>query len=77
MTKINQESITVSTGINGGKSLQVILFDDFNCFDIGTDGNIRILYKDDGRTFPVLTIHEAPQEIYDAYETALKAKEYL
>ena len=77
MTKINEDVLIVTSGINGGSSTQAILPEDFQCFDIGIDGNVRVLYGEDQRTFPVITLHESPEYILKAYESTMRAKDYV
>lgn len=62
--------IKVEAGINGGNSKILVPLSNFEAFDIGKDGHIRMVYSGGQKTFPIINL-SGPKDIVDLYEAAL------
>lgn len=52
----------IKTGIRGGSSVLSVDPSNIQTLDLGIDGNIRIVYKNGERTFPIIEVLEASEE---------------
>ena len=68
-------NIILKTGINGGSS--TISLNPFNLqhLDLGVDGNIRVIYKNGDRSFPIQDIVKAPDWFHESYVDLMEVAE--
>ena len=57
----------IKVGINGGRSIVSIPESKYQGMDLGVDGNIRVVYVNGDKSYPIQEIIEAPQEFRNTY----------
>ena len=58
----------IKVGINGGKSIITVPENQYQGMDLGIDGNVRIIYTNGEKTYPVMEVIEAPDSFVSTYQ---------
>ena len=59
--------IILKVGINGGESKVLVPAESYHNLEMGIDGNIRLIYKNGDRTYPIIEVLDAPDDFTDSY----------